>query len=106
MPPTTPQKPLSPAELAKLQHALVNDPDTLELFRQHGVPLPVKEAPPPPPPVVQQAAPQVVSNGANGAGQKRPPTVPPGTLQTPVLQAQGQGQAAQAQAPVQNQRRP
>jgi tetratricopeptide (TPR) repeat protein len=61
-----------------------NDPDTLELFKQHNVPLPVKEAPPPPPPVVQQPS---HHNGPNGAGagqqqQRRPPTVPPGTLQT------------------------
>src|SRR5688572_21432366 len=60
-----------------------NDPDTLDLFKQHNVPLPAKEAPPPPPPVVQAP---VHSNGPNGAGgqaqQKRPPTVPPGTLQT------------------------
>ncbi len=81
-----------------------NDPDTLELIKQHNVPLPAKEAPPPPPPP-PAAAQQAPTNGrANGAGTgqtqaHRPPTVPPGTLQTPAPQIQGQP-AAQAQAPA------
>ncbi|MBK7862804.1 MAG: tetratricopeptide repeat protein [Archangiaceae bacterium] len=61
------------------------DADTLELFKQHNVPLPVKAAPVAAPPVLQPVA---NGNGANGASQaqgqaqRRPPTVPPGTLQT------------------------
>src|SRR5258706_7893624 len=46
-----------------------NDPETLELFKQHNVPLPTKAAPPP---VLQQAAPANGANGAQGQGQRRP----------------------------------
>jgi len=85
------------ANLLKAYELDPNDPDTLELFKQHGVPVPAKEAPPPPPPVVHQAP---GANGANGAGgqvqgQRRPPTVPPGTLQTPGPQATQQPAQAQ-----------
>ncbi len=99
------------ANLLKAYELDPNDPDTLELFKQHGVPVPVKEAPPPPPPPVQ--APTNGANGTNGAsgaqaqGQKRPPTVPPGTLQTPGPQVVGQpAQGQPQQRRPQTQRRP
>jgi tetratricopeptide (TPR) repeat protein len=83
-----------------------NDPDTLELIKQHNVPLPTKAAPAPAPPVLQQAAP-MGSNGTNGAQaqapmqQRRPPTVPPGTLQTPGPQVVQPQHAQHAPAPAQ-----
>src|SRR5207253_5087302 len=85
-----------------------NDPDTLELFKQHNVPLPTKAAAAAPP--VLHHAP-AGGNGANGASgpqaqQRRPPTVPPGTLQRPVRQHHAPVLHAQPQVQQPGPRRP